>query len=531
MSHLNFYFPIPDDEIIYSVVARYALLSGYTGAKVMHKVFGNSRKRIHPYLPGLIEKFSEFYDLTPNDVINNRTIFPLLKYTQPSDILKIKATMLNQTDDKVLLTTALARSRFRLFYGLNCCPICIQEDKARLGFSYWHIGHQIPGVQICHLHGCILHSVPMGEGNKDRSLFLPPNSERTSFQPTRSQVTLAQFANNLFTLNKTSAPDYKTSYQFLLTQRNLQNPNSGRLKMKEIVPLITEFWRDLPLTDHIQAGVPACLGDFKFLGGLLREKNHSYCHPIKHVLFACWLTDGNAQRLRLRPTANIPNRLSEVLCKNKNNNKIVELLKNGFSMHGIYKITGKSRCYIKRIAKLNNIPHRSNALSFSIDLRRSILIKALFGVHRKEIASVLSISTGFVEQVISNEPNMVQWRKHLMIRKRVMMAYRKLQELKQQHPTWNRTDIRKQDQSAYFLLYNNARSLIENVLPKPLKPNTYAKDWKAEDIRIYNVLLSIDNINSMSVSEIDRRVNGHGNLLRNRKKLPQTAQLLYARGK
>jgi hypothetical protein len=63
MSHLNFYFPIPDDEIIYSVVARYALLSGYTGAKVMHKVFGNSRKRIHPYLPGLIENSQSFTTL------------------------------------------------------------------------------------------------------------------------------------------------------------------------------------------------------------------------------------------------------------------------------------------------------------------------------------------------------------------------------------------------------------------------------------------------------------------------------------
>lgn len=531
MSHLNFYFPIPDDEIIYSVMARYALLSGYTSANVMYKVFGNSRKRIHPYLPGLIEKFSKFYDLNPNDVINNRTIFPLLKYTQPSDISKIKAAMLHQTDDKVLLKTALARSKFRLFYGLNCCPICIQEDKARMGFSYWHICHQIPGVQICHLHGCILHSAPMGEGNKDRSLFLPPNSAQTSFQPTRIQVSLAQFANDLFKLSKTSAPNYKTSYQFLLTQRNLQNLNSGRLKMKEIVLLLTDFWRDLPLTDHRQAGVPKCLGDFKFLGGLLREKNHYYCHPIKHVLFACWLTDGTAKKLFVEKyRENLPYKQQHRV-DNTCEDQILKLLKGGLSLNKVEELTGRSRCFIKRVAERNRVAHQSNSRAYPKKMRRAVLIKAFFGKHRANIARELKVGCGYVEQAISNEPNMVAWRKHLKIKKNVLAAYRKLAALSQKYPDWPRTKIRKLAQSEYHYLYNHDKSLLEKIMPKALKPMGYSKDWKAEDIQIYNALKCIDNINSMSVSEIDRRVNGHGNLLRNRKKLPQSSELLRAMDK
>jgi hypothetical protein len=75
------------------------------------------------------------------------------------------------------------------------------------------------------------------------------------------------------------------------------------------------------------------------------------------------------------------------------------------------------------------------------------------------------------------------------------------------------------------------KALLEKIMPMALKPMGYLKDWKSEDVRVYNALNCIDNINSMSVSEIDRRINGHGNLLRNRKRLPQSAQFLYVRGK
>ena len=61
MSHLKFYFPIPDDEAIYSIITRYAILSGYSGANVMHQIFGNRRKRVHPYIPGLIERIADFF--------------------------------------------------------------------------------------------------------------------------------------------------------------------------------------------------------------------------------------------------------------------------------------------------------------------------------------------------------------------------------------------------------------------------------------------------------------------------------------
>ncbi|CAD5255599.1 hypothetical protein ALTERO38_20120 [Alteromonas sp. 38] len=49
--------------------------------------------------------------------------------------------MFNQSDDKVLLTTAIAHSRFKTFYGLNFCPLCTQRDIKKMVL---HTGTLVP---------------------------------------------------------------------------------------------------------------------------------------------------------------------------------------------------------------------------------------------------------------------------------------------------------------------------------------------------------------------------------------------------
>lgn len=259
MTGVKFFLPIPNDEIPISTVARYSLLSGYRPPQAMKQIFGNSKKRLHPYLPGLVEKFAEFFGLNAERVINEKTIYPLLRFAQPNDIAKIKNVMLNQTDDKVILNTAIAHSRFRLFYGLNYCPQCVEADTNKFGFSYWHITHQIPGVQICHLHNILLHSIPMGDGNRDRTLFLPPDATIEQLPVTQAQIKLAQFTSQLFSLCQVENLNYRQCYQHLLIAKGLQNPTSGGLKMANIVNLLSEYWRELQFTDHLKAGVPKYL--------------------------------------------------------------------------------------------------------------------------------------------------------------------------------------------------------------------------------------------------------------------------------
>ena len=38
------------------------------------------------------------------------------------------------------------------------CPDCAREERQRLGFSYWHAGHQLLGARMCPTHQVALHS-------------------------------------------------------------------------------------------------------------------------------------------------------------------------------------------------------------------------------------------------------------------------------------------------------------------------------------------------------------------------------------
>lgn len=528
MGGVQFHFPVPSDEIPLSTVGRFVLLSGYTAPNVLHQVYGNARKRINPYLPGCIGRFSEFFQLDPHMVIMHSTLYPLLRFVQPESGSKIYQEMLVSTEAKVLARTAITHSRFHVFYGLNYCPACVLEDIESYGFSYWHTLHQVSGVQACYKHHCLLKSLPMGDGFADRVFLYPPMKVETVVEASDTQIRFATYAASLFELVKDHGINYADSYRRLLTEKGLTHGVNGKLKFAEIILGVANYWQSIVYANGGQPGVPESLKDFSFIGRILRQKTRSPCHPIKHLLFGCWLTDNNPLSLSMHSEmASLASH--HEFCKtieSDDETEILSLLREGLSFNRIERITGKSRCCIKHIAEYYQIPHRSNSMRFSADIRRKVLIKALYGEHRKDIAQALGLTVGFVEQVIAAEPLLSNWRKYLRVRKNVYSAYLTLSALVKANREWGRTQLRKSAQAAYALLYNHDKELLNKVLPQAAKPRPYAKNWQSEDERIYRALNALDDISSDSLSSLDRKVDGHGNLLRNRSKLPKTSAIL-----
>lgn len=526
MKHVPFYLPIPDDEVPYSTIVRYALLGAFRAPQAMKQVFGNPKKRIHPYLPGQIERFADFFELNSIDVIEKSTIYPLLKFTQPTCLAAIKKAMQNYTDDKVLLSTAIGHSRFRTFYGLSYCPCCVKRDIDDLGFAYWHIKHQIPGVQVCFEHGCLLLSMAMGDGYSDRVLSLPPFSPVTAVTGSLTQLKLAQFSAHLFDLSRTCDVNYRLVYQQLLENEGLVSSTGCYISISRVISGMSEYWKGLTFTNHLKPGVPEKLSSFDFLGRMLRAGTHYHAHPLKHLLFSCWLTDNDVTKLLTTRSCTLHQQKVSNKEMSDIESKVLKLLKQSVSLNKIEEHIGKSRCYIRRIAELNGITHLSNSQAYRADVRRAVLIKALYGMHRAKIAEQMNVGIGYVEQVIGNSAGMSEWRKHLRIQKNVLAAYTLLKSVRKKNPTWNRTRIRQHAESAYFVLYNHDKSLIEKVLPKALKPTTYKKDWAVEDARIFEEINKLSNVAAMSLSEIGRKVSDHGYLIRKLTKLPKSQALL-----
>ncbi len=530
MKRAPFYLSIPDDEVPYSTVARYALIGAFRAPIALNQIYGNRKKRINPYLPGFINKFADFFDLSADEVIEKKTIYPLLKYSQPSDTSIIKSTMMECSDDKVILKTAIGHSRFKTFYGLKFCSLCTQDDINQYGFPYWHVRHQIPGVEVCFKHRCILESIAMGDGKRDRALLLPSFAPLQITKGTAIQYRLASFATQLFDLSIENELHYLVAYKQLLSEKGFISCNGGFIHLSKVIEQLSLYWQALDYCGHEGAGVPLILKDFKFIGRILRPKTHSHAHPLKHILLACWLTNNDVSRLiyHRQPKTNLPLPTSD---RSNIDGKIIMLLLEGRSINSIYEETGKSRCYIRRVAELNMIHHATNAQAFSNKIYRAVIRKALYGIHREEIAKSVEVGIGYVEQVICNELRLTAWRKHIRIQDSIHSACNKLIQIRKEHPDWNRTQLRKSEQAAYFVLYNNEKSLIEEILPKPLKPEPYRKNWNVEDERLYMAITKLKSVESESISSIGRKINDHSYLRTAIDKLPKTHRILKKLGK
>ncbi len=528
MKRAPFHVEIPSDEVPFSTITRYAVLGGFRTPLLLTQIFNNPKKRIHPYLPGMIANFSEFFELNPLEVISQRTIYPLVRFAQPLKARSILNTMKCNSDDKVISSTAIGHSRFSTFYGLKYCPQCVVEDIEKYGFTYWHINHQIPGTEACFKHHYLLIGVAMGDGKKDRVLFLPRFEIQTPSPANDSQIKYASFSAKLLTELQQHKSDFINVYRHLLQQKGLVSPNGKNLKTSKIIELISLYWEGLEFSDHLRLGVPCDLSDFRFIGKILRKKTNSPAHPIKHILLASFLTNNDVSLLFKRPK-----KVNSHVIKPENNkdDEILKLLIQGESLNKIEKNTKRSRCYIRRVAELNRIPHKSNSLRYSEKIRRAVLIKAMYGISCDEITTSLNVGLGYVEQVICNELNMSQWRKHLRIQNNILAASNRLKEITRKHPNWNRTRIRMYAEADYFILYNNNKSLIEEILPKALKPKTCYKDWEQEDNRLFQAISKIENIEVLSLTAIGRLVNDHKYILRSIEKLPKTQALLIKLGK
>lgn len=518
MTRAPFHIALPDDEVPYSTVVRYALLSGIKIPKIYKKIFDNSRKRVHPYLPNDIARFAEFFDLDSSEVLANKTLFPFLQFTQPDIQTELRKRALSKGANTLFSKTVFAHSKISTFYGLKLCPVCVEQDLNERGFTYWRIGHQIPGIDVCHLHHCYLQGTAMGDGNKDRSLLYPETClSDTEVHSNEIEFKMAKFAVAFLDTLRTEQINYRRAYEVLLIEKGLKQ-NRGHLPIKQITYDVKSYWTGLSF--GINLGFPSELRDFEFLGSLLRNKTHYPQHPCKHLLFAGWLTD--CQPYKLLDLLELPSANHESKIDNSLEELILDMARKKKSMNRIMRVTGKSKCFVKRVIEVGGIVHESNSMALPASVRRVAILKAILGIHRKVIADSLNISIGMVEQIICNTRGLSEWRRHLNKRKHVRAAYKKISDLTIKHPNWSRKQIRQAEEAAFFCLYNNDKALLEKVLPQSITPTRPSKNWALEDQILLDKITNLGDIKDMSLAEITRMCDRKGYLKKYLNELPLT---------
>lgn len=151
------YFPeIYPDELVYSVLARYYVHSGYSAyIFCAEDIFVN--KRISPdmeFLNVLKPEVLGFLcrKMTMSELVERHTMFPyyarFLPYGRRNRAFE---AMCNMSGDYNNLLAIPKRKNGGHRY-LRYCPLCAEEDRQLYGEAYWHRDHQLTGVSVCPKH-------------------------------------------------------------------------------------------------------------------------------------------------------------------------------------------------------------------------------------------------------------------------------------------------------------------------------------------------------------------------------------------
>jgi hypothetical protein len=525
MSNLPTIYP---NETIYSWLARAFILSGYVNEQEFYKsIFDVAKVRLHPYLNNRISQLAVRSNLSEEQLINEHTLYPLFNAFVLKENQKNLKSRLLSNEVLAVSTAGITQFNYSIFHGHKYCPICITEDVKKCGVGYWHLEHQIPAVCACYKHNALLYGIQSGETKLDRDLTLPAKAS-TVIMAHKGDIKLAKFSASLLSIlqGDYSEINYQKKYYHQLSNKNLLT-SKGQLRSKKIIINLQNFWGDSTPYSKNELSIPDELFTFDFIGRLYRTKDHHASHPLKHLLFMCWLLDNDTNLLFKNPKHKIipSNSLHPQVGSDE---MIIERLRNGDSYNNIYRQTGRSRCYIKRLACMNSITCISTGKKIDKVMVRRILIKALLGQHRKLIAAEFNISVGSVEQFISSEPTLVAWRKELRYQNKKAPYFEEITSFIKNNPDCYRKDVKAECNAAFFWCFLNEKKWLNRELPLAIKPIRQQCDWAARDneavIKINEVL--IESIRAISITRLDNLIGGKRWLTRFIHKLPKSKQVI-----
>jgi hypothetical protein len=172
-----------EDEILYSIVARYIAFYGTKGPnQLLPHLFekGNISSTLN--LPSGISALARSFvlnGLTPDEIIFNHTLYPL--YNRFISIKKrnlILKSMYGKSGD-IHTRIGLNAGNISSTNYPRYCPQCYQEDQQTSHQeSYYRRAHQIPTINICTIHNLQLHNVDNFRYRYNKHEFISINESK-----------------------------------------------------------------------------------------------------------------------------------------------------------------------------------------------------------------------------------------------------------------------------------------------------------------------------------------------------------------
>lgn len=194
------FFPAPyPDECFYSMLCRYHVRSGApTSASTIKRLFGKNyviSSTLHTafraeYLEQWIPPSKE---LSPERIVYNHSSY---QYSLLCCIESVSRYPFPQ--NKKWLKDYLDIPYSRLYgygqrvgkrHGAICyCPACMEEERRVYGEPYWHVLHQMEGVEFCPIHGEPILVTELGYAHRRLAFFPASETGRSGMTGKPSQT-------------------------------------------------------------------------------------------------------------------------------------------------------------------------------------------------------------------------------------------------------------------------------------------------------------------------------------------------------
>ncbi|CNL12851.1 TnsD family Tn7-like transposition protein [Yersinia hibernica] len=456
------------DELLLSRMIRYITISGDDVTELLRMIFGSDRSSIHPFLTSGLKQIAKASGETAGDLLIQQTLAPLFFFFVPLHADQLKRFLLVNQAARAVRESQLPSFGAGNSLCLKWCSLCAQQDLLRYGVTYWHRSHQIPGVTACFFHHYLLNRYELTQRQRVLVSLLPGHNDylRPALE---SEVKVANVGFELLQFisrQQASQIDIAMVYRTRLAELGYIT-YSGRVRrkslMREFVADVGQYRTglDTPFFRHPK--------DYRYITQLLEQRSSH--HPFRHLLFTSWLFNSAQELFEINISQKITPQINRSVVFNTRNNceqNCLVLLQQKHSLSEVYRVTGKSRCYLKRLAHINRILLQLKPKVLTPILTQRIIQLAYAGIHRKVISERCGIGIGSVEQVISSQPDLVEYRKKCRWESKRRRYRADIARYRKLHPMAIRQEIKSRCNAAFFWLYGQDKNWLENNLPKAL---------------------------------------------------------------
>lgn len=292
-------------ETLFSLVSRHHYFSGHVlSARTCTQFFGHERAGSQHDLPSRLAQFvartAGCFGTVEQIAMQHTLLAYYAAFDSPDETENALAAMTGNTVAHLKFRLGILTSRFRANHPLKACEACMEEDRARFGWAYWHLDHQFPGVWTCHKHDRLLRESALKATGVERFQWHLPAQE--SFFNWRSETNraaqsdlgaLTSLSRLVLDLVSPTCPRKLDTgrlhevYRVELSRRGWLT-EGGNLRMPALAASYLEHVGHLRVVPELDA-LPSTLdGAVTQLGRMLRPPR-SGTHPLRHLVLINWL--------------------------------------------------------------------------------------------------------------------------------------------------------------------------------------------------------------------------------------------------